>query len=95
MVLQDRAKEITQLHSLSKKVSFLHTDLLYYRHPKSAMGTACYNAWKILVKKVGGTPNGWRELGYSLGIEQEDLDVSPILSKLLDLSTKCKNIHVA
>ncbi|XP_075978030.1 uncharacterized protein LOC142977821 [Anticarsia gemmatalis] len=74
MVLQERSREITQLHTLCKKVSFLHTDLLYYRNAKSAMGSACYNAWKVLVKKVGGTPNGWRDLGYSLGISQDDLD---------------------
>lgn len=73
MVLQERATEISQLHSLSNKVSFLHADLLYYRNAKTPMGKACYNAWKILVKKVGGTPDGWWDLGYSLGISQEDL----------------------
>lgn len=76
MVLQERANEIKALNDLSKKVRFLHTDLVYYRHPKSEMGAACYLLWKNLIKKVGGTPNGWRDLGSSLGITQDDLDVS-------------------
>ncbi|CAD0201448.1 unnamed protein product [Chrysodeixis includens] len=74
MVLQERAQEITELNNLSKKVRFLHTDLVYYRHPKSEMGAACYLLWKNLIKKVGGTPNGWRDLGSSLGVTQDDLD---------------------
>lgn len=75
-VLQTRAKEISQLDALSKKVYYLHTDLLYYRKTNSELGTSCYEAWKVLMKKVGGTPNGWRDLGYALGVSQDDLDVS-------------------
>lgn len=74
MVQKERSKEITELQSLSKKVCFLHTNLLYYRHATSAMGSACYQLWVTLLKKVGGTRNGWRELGYSLGLSQDDLD---------------------
>lgn len=76
MVQTERAKEITELQALSKKVCFLHANLLYYRHATSAMGSACYQLWVTLLKKVGGTRNGWRELGYSLGLSQDDLDVS-------------------
>ncbi|XP_060803152.1 uncharacterized protein LOC106129264 [Amyelois transitella] len=71
---EERNREITGLHSLSKKVSNLHTSVLYYRNPKTKTGSVCYEVWKTLVKKVGGTPNGWRDLGISLGIKQEDLD---------------------
>lgn len=42
------------------------------------MGAACYETWRTLVKKVGGTPDGWRDLGYFLGIPQDDLNVSRI-----------------
>lgn len=76
---QTRAKEISQLEGLSKKVYYLHSDLLYYRKTNSELGTSCYEAWKVLMKKVGGTPNGWRDLGYALGISQDDLDVSTYL----------------
>ncbi|KAI8436632.1 hypothetical protein MSG28_010132 [Choristoneura fumiferana] len=70
----ERAKEIAELNSLSKKVCHLHTSLLYYRNTKSRMGAACYETWRTLVKKVGGTPDGWRDLGYFLGIPQDDLN---------------------
>lgn len=76
MVIQERSNEITQLHALSKKARFLHSDLIYYRNAKTATGKACYNVWKILIKRVGGTPNGWLDLGYTLGISQDDLNVS-------------------
>lgn len=76
IVHEEREKEISELHSLSKKVSFLHSDLLYYRNAKSKIGAACYESWKVMLKKVGGTPNGWRDLGYALGVNQDDLDVS-------------------
>lgn len=76
IVLQTRAKEISQLEALSKKVYYLHTDLLYYRKANSELGASCYEAWKVLMKKVGGTANGWRDLGYALGVSQDDLDVS-------------------
>lgn len=42
------------------------------------MGATCYEAWKTLVKKVGGSPNTWKDLGYTLGIKQEDLDVCSV-----------------
>ncbi|XP_032517623.1 uncharacterized protein LOC116770313 [Danaus plexippus] len=71
---EERAKEISELHSLTEKVSYLHTSLIYYRNAKSKMGATCYEAWKTLVKKVGGSPNTWKDLGYTLGIKQEDLD---------------------
>lgn len=76
LIQDERKKEISQLHSLSKKVCYLHTDLLYYRNPKSKIGSACYEAWRVMIRKVGGTPNGWRDLGYALGVSQDDLDVS-------------------
>lgn len=75
MLLEERAREISELDTLSKKVCFLHTSLLYYRNPKTKMGAACYEAWKILVKRIGGTANTWRELGYILEIDKADLDV--------------------
>ncbi|XP_041978896.1 uncharacterized protein LOC121732932 [Aricia agestis] len=71
---QERTQEISELVDLSKKVSFLHTSLLYYRNAKSNMGTICYDAWKMVVKKVGGAPNTWQDFGCYLGISQEDLD---------------------
>ncbi|KAG6440650.1 hypothetical protein O3G_MSEX001402 [Manduca sexta] len=71
---EERAAEISKLNTLSKKVCYLHTELLYYRHAKSKIGAACYEAWKTLVKKVGGTPNCWRDLGRLLGVTQDDLD---------------------
>ncbi|CAB3236741.1 unnamed protein product [Arctia plantaginis] len=74
MVIQERSTEITQLQALSKKARFLHSDLLYYRNAKTATGKACYNVWKVLIKRVGGTPNGWLDLGYTLGISQDDLN---------------------
>lgn len=73
---EERATEIARLNSLSKKVCFLHTDLLYYRNAKSKMGASCYEVWKTLVKRVGGTLNCWRDLGYLLGVNRDDLDVS-------------------
>ncbi|XP_049873313.1 uncharacterized protein LOC126371909 [Pectinophora gossypiella] len=74
MLQEERAKEISQLNLLSKKVCYLHTSLLYYRNPKSKMGSACYEAWRTLVKWAGGSPNTWKDLGYALGIVQADLD---------------------
>lgn len=74
LVQEERDKEITELNLLSKKVYNLHTSVLYYRNSKTKMGSLCYDAWRILVKKVGGTPNGWRDLGFLLGIKQDDLD---------------------
>ncbi|XP_063536149.1 uncharacterized protein LOC134745939 [Cydia strobilella] len=71
---EERARELADLNSLSKKVCHLHTSLLYYRNSKSKMGAASYETWRTLVKKVGGTPDGWRDLGYILGIPQDDLD---------------------
>ncbi|KAM3965190.1 uncharacterized protein ACR2FA_000580 [Aphomia sociella] len=82
LALEERDKEITELNSLSKKVNNLHTSVLYYRNPKTKMGSVCYDAWRTLVKKVGGTPNGWRDLGYLLGIKQDDLDY--IMNSLQD-----------
>ncbi|CAG4956319.1 unnamed protein product [Colias eurytheme] len=38
------------------------------------MGMICYEAWKTMVKKIGGSPNTWRDLGYALGITQDDLN---------------------
>ncbi|XP_047511198.1 uncharacterized protein LOC125053725 [Pieris napi] len=74
-ILEDeRAQEISELNSLSDKVCYLHTNLLYYRNPKSKMGSTCYEAWRTLVKKVGGSPNTWKDLGYALGVNQGDLD---------------------
>ncbi|CAH2980964.1 unnamed protein product [Chilo suppressalis] len=74
MVLEERAQELNELKSLSKKVCHLHTSLLYYRNPKSKMGTICYEAWKSLLKRIGGTHNGWRDLGQHLQIARSDLD---------------------
>lgn len=76
LVTQTRATEISQLNLLSKKVSYLHTDLLYYRKENSKLGSSCYEAWRAIMKKVGGSTNGWRDLGYALGVGQDDLDVS-------------------
>ncbi|XP_014357593.2 uncharacterized protein LOC106710120 [Papilio machaon] len=73
-VQNEREREILELSSLSKKVCFLHTSILYYRNAKSKLGATCHEAWRTLIKKIGGTPNTWRELGYSLGISQDDLD---------------------
>lgn len=75
MILEERAKEISQLNNLSKKVCNLHTSLLYYRNTKSRRGAMCYEAWRMLIKKIGGSPNTWREVGYALGIDRDDLDV--------------------
>uniref|UniRef100_A0A2A4IV09 Death domain-containing protein n=1 Tax=Heliothis virescens TaxID=7102 RepID=A0A2A4IV09_HELVI len=74
MVKQERAKEIKELHSLSEKAQFLHSNLLYYRNPKTKVGAACYQLWKTLIKKVGGTPHGWRDLGHCLNISVDDLN---------------------
>ncbi|XP_045498382.1 uncharacterized protein LOC123696319 [Colias croceus] len=74
MVQEERAKEISELNSLHEKVCYLHTSLLYYRNAKSKMGMICYEAWKTMVKKIGGSPNTWRDLGYALGITQDDLN---------------------
>lgn len=76
MVLEERAKEIDVLETLGKKVSCLHTNLLYYRQPKTKMGIICYDIWKIIIKKVGGVHRSWRNLGEHLSIPPEDLDVS-------------------
>ncbi|KOB69022.1 MyD88, partial [Operophtera brumata] len=51
IVQETRAKDISQLESLSKKVYYLHTDLLYYRKEGSKLGTYCYESWKVLIKK--------------------------------------------
>lgn len=72
---EEREKEISELKTLSKKVCFLHTSLLYYRK-QTKTGAICYEAWKTLVKKVGGSLNTWKDLGYALDISQDDLDVS-------------------
>ncbi|CAK1556400.1 unnamed protein product [Leptosia nina] len=74
IVQEERAREISELNRLSDKVCFLHTNLLYYRNAKSKMGSTCYEAWRTLVKKVGGSPNLWKDLGYALSINQGDLD---------------------
>ncbi|KAL0883308.1 hypothetical protein ABMA27_016719 [Loxostege sticticalis] len=74
IVLEEREQEIQELKSLGKKVCHLHTSLLYYRNTKSKMGTVCYEAWKTLVKKVGGSQNGWLDLGHCLQIAKSDLD---------------------
>ncbi|CAG9786612.1 unnamed protein product [Diatraea saccharalis] len=74
IVLEERDQEIAELKSLSKKVCHLHTSLLYYRNNKSKMGSVCYEAWKTLIKKVGGTVDGWRDLGQHLQISKSDLD---------------------
>lgn len=71
---EERNREISRLKSLSKKVYYLHTDILYYRNTESKMGAACYDAWRTLVKKVGGSPNCWRELGCILGVAHDDLN---------------------
>ncbi|XP_045448114.1 uncharacterized protein LOC123656478 [Melitaea cinxia] len=71
---EEREKEISELKTLSKKVCFLHTSLLYYRNPKTKTGAICYEAWKTLIKKVGGSLNTWKDLGYALDISQDDLD---------------------
>ncbi|XP_047533065.1 uncharacterized protein LOC125068101 [Vanessa atalanta] len=71
---EEREREILELKTLSKKVCYLHTSLLYYRNVKTKTGTTCYEAWKTLVKKVGGSLNTWKDLGYALGISQDDLD---------------------
>ncbi|XP_047030200.1 uncharacterized protein LOC124637634 [Helicoverpa zea] len=73
-VKRERDQELKELHSLSKKAQFLHTNLLYYRNPKTKVGSACYELWKTLLKKVGGTPNGWRDLGHCLNISADDLN---------------------
>ncbi|XP_072949084.1 uncharacterized protein [Epargyreus clarus] len=70
----ERTKELSELNTLCDKVSFLHSSLLYYRNAKSKMGAVCYDAWKTLVKKIGGSPNTWKDLGYLLGIAQDDLN---------------------
>lgn len=80
IVLEERSREIAELKSLSKKVCNLHTNLLYYRNAKSKMGDVCYEAWKTLIKKVGGSQNAWRDLGHCLQIAKSDLDVSITLS---------------
>lgn len=76
MLLEEREKEMKNLHAINKKVCYLHTSLLYYRNPSSKKGAACYDAWRMLVKRVGGTPNTWRDLGCLLGLSPPDLDVS-------------------
>lgn len=81
MVHEERAREISELNRLSNKVCSLHTNLLYYRNPKSKLGSICYEAWKTLVNKVGGSPNTWKDLGHALGLKQADLDVSMLLNK--------------
>ncbi|XP_037868324.1 uncharacterized protein LOC101741884 isoform X2 [Bombyx mori] len=79
---EQRAAEINRLNYLSKKVDYLHTDLLYYRNIKSKMGAACYEVWKTIVKKVGGSPNCWRDVGHLLGVTQDDLNY--IMNSLKD-----------
>lgn len=75
MLLEEREQEMKGLHAINKKVSYLHTSLLYYRNPSSKKGAACYDAWRMLVNRVGGTPNTWRDLGCLLGLSPPDLDV--------------------
>ncbi|GBP61326.1 hypothetical protein EVAR_53241_1 [Eumeta japonica] len=38
------------------------------------MGSLCYEAWKTLIKRVGGAPKTWRDLGHFLEISVDDLD---------------------
>ncbi|KAI5644230.1 death domain-containing protein [Phthorimaea operculella] len=71
---EERAKEIAELKMLGKKVWYLHTSLLYYRNPATKTGKVCFQVWQTLVKKVGGSPNTWKELGHALGIAKTDLD---------------------
>ncbi|XP_050350998.1 uncharacterized protein LOC126773836 [Nymphalis io] len=71
---EEREREILELKTLSKKVCYLHTSLLYYRNVNTKTGTICYEAWQTLVKKVGGSLDTWKELGCALGISQDDLD---------------------
>ncbi|KAL4707806.1 hypothetical protein ACJJTC_001752 [Scirpophaga incertulas] len=82
-VIEEREKEIAELKLLGKKVCFLHTSLLFYRNAKSKMGSVCYEAWKVLVKKVGGTSNGWQEFGGQLLIPKADLDVNDPVDTVL------------
>ena len=77
-LLEERTNEISELNNLSLKVTYLHTSLLYYLNAKTKTGTVCYEAWKTLVKKVGGSPNTWKDLGYALEISHDDLNVSQI-----------------
>lgn len=72
---EERAKEISALNTLSLKVTYLHTSLLYYRNAKTKTGAICYEAWKTLVKKVGGSPNTWKDFGYALELSHDDLNV--------------------
>ncbi|CAG4969563.1 unnamed protein product [Parnassius apollo] len=72
-VQEERTREISELNALSPKVSYLHTSVLYYRNAKTKLGVTCHEAWRTLVKKIGGTPNTWRDLGYLLGLSQDDL----------------------
>lgn len=51
------------------------------------MGTVCYEAWKTLVKKVGGSQNGWLDLGHCLQIAKSDLDVSIFTNSTLNMFT--------
>ncbi|KAJ0176748.1 hypothetical protein K1T71_007927 [Dendrolimus kikuchii] len=74
LLQEERTREISRLNSLSKKVCYLHTDIIYYRNTKSKIGSACYDTWRTLIKKIGGTPNCWRYLGYILGVTQDDLN---------------------
>ncbi|XP_045772527.1 uncharacterized protein LOC123872349 [Maniola jurtina] len=71
---EDRLKEMTKLKTLGKTVCNLHTNILYYRNTSTKRGAVCYEAWKSLVKKIGGSPNTWRELGNALGVAQDDLN---------------------
>lgn len=76
MVFEERIREIDELHKLSKKVCCLHTNMLYYRQLKTKVGVTCFDIWKTIIKRVGGAPKTWRELGVYLGIPHDDLDVS-------------------
>ncbi|XP_039753150.1 uncharacterized protein LOC120628665 [Pararge aegeria] len=74
MLRDDRIKEMTKLKTLAKTVCNLHTNILYYRNASTKRGAVCYEAWKSLIKTIGGSPNTWRELGYALGVSPSDLN---------------------
>ncbi|VVD04692.1 unnamed protein product [Leptidea sinapis] len=74
LVQEERAKEILELNRLSEKVCYLHTSLVYYRNANSKMGQTCYQVWKTLLQRVGGSPNTWNILGHTLGISLVDLE---------------------
>nr|XP_021188269.2 uncharacterized protein LOC110374743 [Helicoverpa armigera] len=74
MAKQERAKEMEELHSLCEKAQSLSADVLYCRCSRIRFGVACYDLWKTLTQEVGGTPNGWRDLGHCLNIPEDKLN---------------------